>query len=427
MPGRCARSLYYFGVTTEDRNGYRWNHYVPEWLQKRFLFPGENTLCYLDLDPPVHRDGRGKLHRVPGLRHLAPSRCFAVSDLYTEFIGDVPRTEIERLFFGKVDDRGKAAVEAFSNYSVGGSLDHHEAMLEYMGTQRFRTPRGLAWLAARAGRNDHSTLLDLMIGNRAMYFAIWSESVWQVVDATDSPTKFILSDSPVTLYNRHFGPRSDSCRGANDPDLRAAATHTIFPLDLEHLLVLTHLTWARNPYQNPGSFRPNPRLNRLGVFKAMDVQTGRSMAEAEVREVNFIIKSRSMRYLAAGKEEWLYPEQFVSKSNWSTFGDGYLLMPDPRLLSTGGTVYAMGRYGGFAADEYGRGPTHPDFESSESERVALYRFQGEFARLHGRKRRGRTRLTATGLSLAEDTDELHSYYLGQEERYKRAMRGSKRY
>ena len=75
--------------------------------------------------------------------------------------------------------------------------------------------------------------------------------------------------------------------------------------------------------------RPNPDLTRNAVFKLMNVQTQRHLSEREVREINFIIKSRAFRYIAAAKEEWLHPEEYVSKSQWPVFGDGYLLMPDP--------------------------------------------------------------------------------------------------
>ncbi len=117
------------------------------------------------------------------------------------------------------------------------------------------------------------------------------------------------------------------------------------------------------------------------------------LSEQEVREVNFIVKSRAFRYIAGADEKWLYPERHVSKTDWHDFGCGYLLMPDPRGLTLGGDII-IGHRGGGAShfDAYGRRPWQPDFgrEGQElTERRSFYRFQGEFARLFGPYRRGR--------------------------------------
>jgi hypothetical protein len=269
-----------------------------------------------------------------------------------------------------------------------------------------------------------------MMRNRAMYNAVWSEAVWQIADASRTDTKFIISDHPVTVYNRRCGPSSDRCRGVNDPDVLMAATHTLFPLGLEKLLILTNLTWARNPYQNPLAQRPNPLLTRVGMFDATKVQVERYLTEQEVLEVNFIVRSRAMRYLAAAEREWLFPEKKVSKSDWAHFGHGLLLMPDPRGLWMGGTMYGVYEDGSvFANDEYGRPPTHPEFEhrgAPVDEGVALYRFKGEFARVFGPERRGR--MTWGPMAEPErDSDEMHAHHLAEETRNKALMKGVRKW
>jgi hypothetical protein len=93
------------------------------------------------------------------------------------------------------------------------------------------------------------------------------------------------------------------------------------------------------------------------MFKVTDIQTLRHLTEQEVREINFIIKSRAHRYIGAGKEEWLYPEKHVSKSDWNRYGYGYLLMPDPRSVTYTAEILIGHRDGtatGF--DAYGRRP-----------------------------------------------------------------------
>ncbi|MFY9457635.1 MAG: hypothetical protein WAP23_01755, partial [Candidatus Spechtbacterales bacterium] len=140
------------------------------------------------------------------------------------------------------------------------------------------------------------------------------------------------------------------------------------------------------------------------------------------REINFIIKSRASRYIAAAKEEWLYPERHISKSNWNTFGHGYLLMPDPRAIHWGGEIMWGNNDGtGGAMDEYGRRPWDPDYNKeskTHSEGDTLQWFQGEFAKLFGPYRRGRC-MQAMTIENERDSEEFHQYHLGlQRKSYK---------
>ena len=143
----------------------------------------------------------------------------------------------------------------------------------------------------------------------------------------------------------------------------------------------------------------------------------RHVTEQEVREINFILKSRALRYVAATKEEWLYPETHVSKSDWSTFGHGYLLMPDPRPINLGGEILIGYRGGGSGAfDAYGRRPWQPDYdrESKElAEGPSLDRFKGEFARLFGPYRRGRA-FPHGDMDKERDNDDFYEYHLSLE-------------
>ena len=396
---------------------YRENHYVPQWYQKRFMLAGQHELFYRDLTPRSFRDSKHRLHSDKEVRRRGPGTCFVERDLYTRYLGPEPSTEIERIFMGSVDAAGKAAVEAFSAFSIPNALSTHEDLLMFMGVQKFRTPKGLSWIRAQVQSGNQNEILDRMMRNRRMYFAIWSECIWLIADASQSATKFIVSDHPITVYNRGCGPSSDWCRADEDPDLVLAATQTIFPLSLEKVLLLTNLSWVRNPYQNPVGSRTNPNLARVGVFKAMHVQTERHLAEREVLEINFIIRSRARRYIAAAAEEWLHPERHVSKSHWPRFGEGYLLMPDPRGVHMGGTIYVGDARGHtFASDEYGRLPGEAGFENEQDralESVALARFKGEFARGQGPFRRGRSTI-GPDLENESDSPRLHEHHLNQE-------------
>lgn len=151
----------------------------------------------------------------------------------------------------------------------------------------------------------------------------------------------------------------------------------------------------------------------------MGIQILRTLSEQEVREINFIIKARARRYIGAGREEWLFPEKYVSKSDWKTYGHGYLLMPDPRDVHYGGDIILGFKDGSSTAfDPYGRRPWQQDFGKEEEEEIKsqnLFQFQGEFARLFGPFRRGRS-YEMGHLSNERDEDWFHQYHLSLEKK-----------
>ena len=379
----------------QESIGYRNNHYVPQWYQRRFLQADarQRELHYLSLQPQSIVDVKGIRRPVPQRRRRSLRDCFVEEDLYTLRFGGQISTTVEQQFFGEIDRRGAKAVEwwgAFEHPSM--DRDAIRDMTVYLSSQKLRTPKGLDWLSLTfSAVSDHERLRAL-IELRTLFSTIWTESVWQLADAAESTTKFIVTDHPVTVYNRFCGPRHESCRGANDPDIRQHAAHTIFPIDLNRVLILTNRSWALDPYQAPTALRPNPDFYRDSVFNILEVQTGRQLSEREVREINFILKSRAYRFIGAAEEEWLYPERHVSKSDWNRFGKGYLLMPDPQDIHEGGETilgYDDGRTEAF--DSFGRRPWDTDYAGVHAEPTSngnLQEFKDEFRLLFGEKPRG---------------------------------------
>lgn len=373
-------------------NEFRHNHYVPEWYQKRFLPEGQAKHYYLDLKPDkITRDGHTYTRRA--LLRWAPTQCFAQDDLYTTTWGGLENRDIEKFFFGKLDTDGKGAVEHFSDFQLrDGSHGAFEALVPYMSVQKLRTPKGLGWLRQVAGGLSKNNTLVLLQNIQNIFCAIWTECVWQIADASRSPTKLIISDHPVVTYNRECFPASKHCVGYNDPDIRCAATHTYFPLSLDKILILTNLSWVRDPFQNPLKLRPNPEFFRGAMFYFMDIQLERYLSEEEILEINYITKKRAFRYIAAAEEEWLYPEQHLRSDHWRKLGDGYLLMPDPRHIHGGGEI-AIGYEGGqsdvFSA--YGHKPWqkgYKDKKRDDHEWAAMQKFKAEWAATHGPEYRG---------------------------------------
>ncbi|OGH68044.1 MAG: hypothetical protein A3C15_00625 [Candidatus Magasanikbacteria bacterium RIFCSPHIGHO2_02_FULL_50_9b] len=395
---------------------YRNHHYVPQWYQKRFLLPGEHHLFQLDMKPDTFVDPRGVSHIVEPLKWQGVRKCFTADDLYTTTIRGIETRDIEKYFFGAIDAKGGPAVEYFEQYEHparywGTSL---QDILLYMSAQKLRTPKGLSFLGSKFGTRDKHTILRQMMRLRQLHCAIWTECVWLIADASQSDTKFIISDHPVTVYNRECGPRSWRCKEYNDPEIWLQGTHTIFPLSMNKVLILTNLSWMRNPYQCATNLRPNPNPLRNAIFNFTEVQILRHLNEQEVREINFIIKSRAHRYIAAARKEWLYPEKFISKSDWNRYGHGYLLMPDPRPINWGGEVFWGNKDGtGGAMDEYGRLPGDPDYSKETKNRTehdTLQWFKGEFANLVGPYRRGRC-MPAMSLEPERDADDFHQYHV----------------
>jgi hypothetical protein len=409
---------------------FRNNHYVPRWYQERFLPRDgrERKFYYLDMKPDRVKSG-GRPHTRAALLRWGPARCFRQRDLYTTRFGNWQSTDIERYFFGRTDTNGRAAVEYVANFNhLSVDREAFRNLIIYMSVQKLRTPKGLKQLGELVRLDNKNQVLREMQQLRQIFCATWSECVWSIVDASQSAVKFIVSDHPVTVYNPGCFPGSPHCRDNRDPDIRLTGTHTLFPLSLDRMLVLTNLSWVRNPYTSPVVPRPNAVWFRSGVFNLMAIQIGRILSTTEVQEINFIIKQRASRYVAAAEEEWLYPERNIPTEFWDRLGGGYLLMPDPRSVTFNTQTVAKYTDGSSEAwDAYGRRPGQPGYRSEEerdNEWQAFSAFQGEYARVFGPKRRGRC-FEGDRLTNEEDSADLHAYHLGLEKNKPRDVRTSR--
>ncbi len=413
-------------MASDDSAGqYRHNHYVPEWYQRRFLNVGQTRYHYLDLRPEV-RTNAGHTWTRNALRSLGPRKCFAQTDLYTATWGSSPNVDIERFFFGEIDGEGQSAVDYFAGFThPAAEPEVLNRFVRYMSVQKLRTPKGIGYLRAFAQAREQSHTLVRLQRLQDIFGATWSECVWQVADASQSQTKFIVSDHPVTVYNRGCPPGSAACRGFSDPDVRMAATHTLFPLSVEKILILTNLTWARNPYQAEATQRPNPGWFRPTLFDFTAIQTGRLLSDEEVVEMNYVIKMRAHRYIAAAQEEWLYPERHLRSEHWHKLGDGYLFMPEPRQLFMGGDAFVGYKDGSVAAfDVYGNQPSQQGYKDKQREcreAKSLSRFKDEWAAFQGRAFRGMNHgFGRSGAAGADsDSEGSHAAHLHRDAEYRK--------
>lgn len=402
---------------------YRVNHYVPIWFQERFIpnSARERKFHYLDLKPDT-LESNGRRYRRNALLRWGPPKCFCEYDLYTTKFGSWISTEIEEKFFGPLDASAREALDYFADFkhpSADGEL--FRRLMLYMSIQKLRTPKGLRMLSELIQRTDKNHVLIQLQRLQQLYCAIWTECVWSIADASLSDVKFLVSDHPVTVYNQGCFPASQWCTDCRDPDIWLSGTHTLFPIALDKLLILTNLSWVRYPYGNPIRQRPHPNPFRPAMFNFMQIQTGRSLSTVEVQQINLIIKQRAYRYIAAVEKDWLYPERFV-KERWDHFGKSHLLMPDPRSVSFSSEIiigYADDRADFF--DAYGRKPWHRDYDDKtqrDREWETFHAFKGEFARLFGPKRRGLS-FEFGQIDRTVDSEEFHKYHLSLEHNHKK--------
>jgi hypothetical protein len=155
---------------------YTHNHYVPVWYQLRFMLPGQSKYFRLDLKPDMITTPKGKIPRKAE-HEWSPEGIFAQDDLYTTKWGTITNTEIEKFFFGKLDNDALAAVEYFSNFShTSANEKAFNTLLPYMSVQKLRSPKGLVDLAERAESQDNNMTLMLLQRVQNMFCAVWTEA-----------------------------------------------------------------------------------------------------------------------------------------------------------------------------------------------------------------------------------------------------------
>jgi len=334
-------------------SGYRNNHYVPQWHQEGFFEPGLRKLAYLDLRPARETLADGRLIVQNSRFNNPPSRCFVQRDLYSTFFGAAVNDEIERKLFGAVDTSGAPAVKAFTGTDVSAWHSHFQDLFTYLDIQKLRTPKGLDWLRAQYPALSQNELMQEMQGLRMINCTIWTEGVREIVSAEDSAVKFILSDHPVTIFNSAVLPDAPGCAYPLDPSIALKGSQTIFPLNRDFCLILTNLEYARDPAANALEKRTFARNYSSSMTRTDAFIRTRKLSDDEVRHINMAIKARTNRYLAAGQEPWLYPEQ-PSPPSWVEIA-ATLRPPEDETWRFGGEVFAKMADGEVLyQDEFGR-------------------------------------------------------------------------
>jgi len=354
---------------------------------------------------------------------------------------------MERIFFGVIDARGRNAVTDISEFegiSKSKSPDAFKNLAPFMGAQRFRTPRGLDEIEKIISREDLSPIGESYVSTRRfrlplwlrrvrnlsangiadpnkvletlaaifeVYTTMWAEGVWEIVRAGKTKTKFIVTDNPVTFYCKAMFP--SDWNYPNDCSLKSIGTRTLFPLGLDRCLIITHIQLTRHPNATPTQYRENARFYDGTMIHLGNVQFGRELEEDEVLRINYILKKRAKRYVGAAEEEWLYPEQYVSTTDWASLDGDWFLLPHLWKIPFSGGIAAGGNGWVWAADEYGRHPGHPLYKDERMRDVEWIRHvmaEREWAN----KRLGKSRAQIDNFWRGDVDDALMDEYLQEE-------------
>ena len=339
-------------------NVTRNNHYVPEWYQRGFLTSESNELVYLDLSPDTKKLPDGRVITMNSRSSRPTSKCFRQRDVYTTFFGDDINDGIERILFGQIDDSGARAIRSYIDNDPRGWHEHFTQFFTYISSQKIRTPKGLDWINCHYANLNQNDLMREMEAIRNLHCTLWTEGVREIVSAESSTVKFIISDHPVTVYNYACAPNNEQCKYPNDPSIQFKGTQTLFPLNQNYCLILTNLEYAQDPKnQNPLEKRTNAQYERDSVVRTDAFIRKRRLKDNEVSAINFILKSRSRRYIAASKEEWLYPEKAITHG-WHEL-NMITLPSDNELFGFGGELFVGHKDGSvYYQDAFGR--TRPE-------------------------------------------------------------------
>jgi uncharacterized protein YchJ len=235
-----------------------------------------------------------------------------------------------------------------------------QTLFEYIDIQKIRTPKGLDWLRTQYPTLTQNELMFEVQGIRMMHCTIWTEGVREIVSAEDADVKFIISDHPVTIYNHAAPPEVQACAHPNDPTIALKASQTIFPFTRNFCLILTNLEYAQDPSTSPLDKRTFARNYRQSMARTDAFIRTRRLSSQEVARINYVLKARARRYIAAGRKEWLYPDKSVSEP-WAELRKTFL-PPKNELWHFGGEMFAQFKDGHvYYQDEFGRTEKQRDF------------------------------------------------------------------
>jgi hypothetical protein len=317
------------------------HHYVPQWYQRQFLPLDGGEFFVLDKEPEeaiLCPDGRvRKIDKRRNIFTCGPKKLFQQTGLYSVALRGVREDAIERLLFGRLDDKGARACQLFSQWPTSrgigpsqeslpeqfGNPGHRmQDLLVFMNVQKFRTPKGITQIkralatTGQIAASNNEVMRHFQL-RRQVNCTVWAEGLWEIFSARQTATKFIISDDPVVIYNCDCYPQSEACRFPNDPDPFWRGSRVVYPLSPEHVLVITHNEHLDDPSRSKARRpRRNARSHDDVLISFLDILNYRTFSDEQVALVNHVIKARATRYVASIRKNDLYPEAAVPSPRW---------------------------------------------------------------------------------------------------------------
>ena len=314
----------------------------------------------LDMRPDVFKDAGGKIRgHGRSILNKGADAHFWESDLYTiRWLGKTDDV-IERMLFGAIDTKGRTAIKAWLAEDYRTVHHTYWHVYEFMDALRLRTPKGLRFVKALTHKESQLDLMVAMQELRRMHCIMWAEGCLEIAKAPNDSSGFIFSDHPVVLFNRHVFPGDPEVAAGHDPHLHWQGTQTLFPFDRENLYILTHVEYAHSPGAGKARIpRTNSRYfdSSNSMVRYDDCIRTRVFSEQQVKEVNFIIKSRADRYIAGRTEDDLYPERHLKTTMWNKLGQ-FLVPPKLKVVKQTGYAFMQFNDGSYHfQDQFGRRP-----------------------------------------------------------------------
>jgi hypothetical protein len=113
-------------------------------------------------------------------------------------------------------------------------------------------------------------------------------------------------------------PGAPPCAYPNDPPPFWRGTRVIHPLSADRLLVISHVQHVDSPDRAKArQERRNARSYDQVLISYTNIESNRTLTDREVQMINYVIKQRSIRYVASVNIEDLYPEKAVGQPKWA--------------------------------------------------------------------------------------------------------------
>ncbi|MEH6696562.1 MAG: DUF4238 domain-containing protein [Hyphomonas sp.] len=316
------------------------HHYVPQWYQRGFLPEGKGEFFVLDKSPQTNvecPDGLTRAIKNPKfIRRSGAHELFQQDNLYALSLPFVDPDFLERYLFGSIDDKGSIASRVFIDWPItiphpkfdqypmqfGDPGKRMVDLVQFINAQKTRMPRGIDAMKFDLKRRlrveiDNNFLMAFFMERSRQQCTVWSEALWQIFSVESEDSRFLLSDDPVTFYNMDCYPMSSDCLYPMDPNPFWRGTRVLFPLSSKKLLVLSHKEHVDIPSRTKARrLRRNARLYDSSVMSFTWIEHEKHLSESEVHALNYVIKSRAVRFVASAYENDLNQDKFLPKK-WS--------------------------------------------------------------------------------------------------------------